>query len=117
MPEANVSKVGHGSKMGQNKSDCACVSVVFTCIPLVFHSPYIKQAGHRSIRLLQARFLCLRLVIENFAIIDKIVRVLILKAQRKPKDYICSNMRVSSLLCHLSSQTPSGARQMIPKVT
>ena len=28
--EENVSKVGHGSKMGQNESDCACVSGVFT---------------------------------------------------------------------------------------
>ena len=42
MPEANVPKVGHGPKMGQNEFDCACVSMLFTCIPLVFHSPYLK---------------------------------------------------------------------------
>jgi len=56
MPEANVPKLGHGSKMGQYEFDCACVSVVLVCIPLVFHRPYIKPVGHGSIGLLQARF-------------------------------------------------------------
>jgi len=45
MPEANVPKVGHGLKMGQDDFDCACVSVVFTCTPLVFHSSYMKPVG------------------------------------------------------------------------
>jgi len=46
LPEANVPKVGHGPKMGhgpemgQNEFDCACVSVVFTFIPLFFYDPY-----------------------------------------------------------------------------
>ena len=53
MLEANFPKVGHGSKMGQNEFHCACVSVVFTCIPFVSHSPYIKPVGHESIGLLQ----------------------------------------------------------------
>jgi len=54
MSGASVPKVGHGPEMGQNEFDCACVSVVFTCTPLVFHSPYIKPVGHGSIGLLQA---------------------------------------------------------------
>jgi len=56
MPKANVSKVGHGPKMGHIEFYCACVSVIFTCIPLVFHSPHIKSMGHGIIGLLQARF-------------------------------------------------------------
>ena len=32
--------VGHRPKMVQNELECACVSVVFIFIPLVFHSPY-----------------------------------------------------------------------------
>jgi len=57
MPKSNVPKAGHGPKMGQKEFDCACVSVVFTCIPLVFFSPYIKPVGRGSIGLLQARIL------------------------------------------------------------
>ena len=47
-------KVGHGPKMRQN--ELVLVSVIFTRIPLVFHSPYIKPLGHGSIGLLKARF-------------------------------------------------------------
>jgi len=42
----DVPKVGHGPKMGQNECDCACVSVVFTIIPVVFYSTYIKPEGY-----------------------------------------------------------------------
>jgi len=55
LPAANVPKVGHGPKMGQNEFDCA--SVVFLFIPLVFYCPYIQPVGHGSICLLQARFI------------------------------------------------------------
>ena len=50
--------MGHGRKMGQTEFDCACVFVVFTCIPLMFHGPYIKAVGlgHGSIGLPQVRF-------------------------------------------------------------
>jgi len=48
--------MGHGPKIGQNEFVCACVSVVFTCILLVFHSPYIKPVGHGSIGLLLVQF-------------------------------------------------------------
>ena len=42
-----------GPKIGQNELDCACVSEVFTFIPLVY-SPYIKPVGQNSFGLLQA---------------------------------------------------------------
>jgi len=51
MPEETVPNVGHGSKIGQNKFDCA---LVFAFIPLVVYSPYTKPVGHGSIGLLQA---------------------------------------------------------------
>jgi len=43
MLEANVRG---GPTMGQNEFDCARVCVVFTIIPLVFHSSFIKPVGH-----------------------------------------------------------------------
>jgi len=48
--------LGHGSKMGQNEFDCACVSVVVTINPVVFYSPNIKPVENGNIGLLQARF-------------------------------------------------------------
>jgi len=35
LPEAYVPKVGHGAEVGLNELDCACVSMVFKCIPFM----------------------------------------------------------------------------------
>jgi len=43
MPGANVPKKEHGPTVGQSEIDCACVSVIFTIIPPVFYSPYIRS--------------------------------------------------------------------------
>ena len=54
MEVKRIPKVGHGPKTGPNEFDCV---FFFTCIPLVFHGPYIKPVGHGSIGLLQALFI------------------------------------------------------------